>query len=393
VESGRRRPVRYQECPLFAQRGGLMRIVHILAPAPVGGAEQVVSDLTRVLATAGAEVHLIPVLDEGTEDHPFLHGLSEDIHVHPIYLSPRAYLGERRELVRCFRAVNPQVAHTHGYRANVVGAAAARAAEIPVVSTVHGFTGSGWKIRVFQALERWSLRRADAVVAVSKPLAHQTGSMGVRPDRVHTIPNGRWPPSDILSPEHARRLLKAPPQSFHVGWIGRMSWEKAPDIMLDTIEVLRGRGAVPDLHVTLIGEGRDHGPLKARSEALGLSDRVSWPGWIPNAIRLLRGFDAVVLSSRSEGTPIVALEAMTVGVPLVATQVGGVPDLTGSEGALLVPPENPDALASAIEELRRESVATQGRVAAALARIRRDYSPERWAQAHLKVYRTVVSRR
>jgi glycosyltransferase involved in cell wall biosynthesis len=366
------------------------RVLHVLAPAPVGGAEQVVIDLGRALLDLGIDARVAAVLDRGWEDHPFLRQVPPGLQVYPLFVPHRAYHRERAGLLELLARVRPAVVHTHGYRSNVIGAAAARSMALPVVATVHGFTGRGWKIRTFQLLERWSLRRASAVVAVSRPLADQVRTMGVPAPRIHLIPNARVAPSDLLSPHEARNALRVDAERFHVGWIGRMTREKAPDIMLHAIEVVHHRGSIPNLHVTFIGDGRQRAVLQARSRQSDLESQVSWAGEVPNASRLLRGFDLIVLSSRSEGTPIIALEAMTVGVPMVATAVGGVPELTGPDGAYLVPPQDPQAIADAIERVYGRPHEAEQLASRSQARVREHASPERWARNHVAVYRSVA---
>ncbi len=368
-----------------------MRIVHVIAPAPVGGAEQVVRDLTRALALAGVDTHVIAVLDQGTEDHPFLRNADPEVSIHPLPLPARAYASERRAIGKVLAQVQPTVVHTHGYRSNVIAASAARGSGLPVVSTAHGFTGSGWKIRAYQAAERWSFRRAHAVVAVSSPIAAQLGEMGVRPGSTWTIPNTRHPPEGVLPRELARESLKVPKDAFHVGWIGRMSREKAPDVMLEAISLVQDRGVLPHLHVSMLGDGPMMQPLRERTDRLGLAERVRWHGRVPDASRLMKGFDVLVLSSRSEGTPIVALEAMLLRTPLVATDVGGVGELVGPDGALLKPPSNPLAIARAIEDVQASPEAAARRAESAFLRAHADYSPAQWAAQHLEVYRTVTA--
>src|SRR5690606_24627963 len=106
--------------------------------------------------------------------------------------------------------------------------------------------------------------------------------------------------------------------------------------------------AMPSVSGMLIGTGRMRDDLMQRTRMLGLVDNIMWPGAIEGAGRLLRAFDVVVLSSRTEGTPMVLLEAMAAGVPVIATRVGGIPDVVSEHEAALVQPESPDALASAL---------------------------------------------
>jgi glycosyltransferase involved in cell wall biosynthesis len=370
-----------------------MRVAHVIAPAMMGGAEQVTVDLTSALAKQGIQVYLIPILSLEDVDHPFLERAPEGVALRALRVKHRQYLHERSSFQRLARDLRISVVHTHGYRADVVDGGAARGAGVATVSTAHGFTGGGVRNRIYQWLQMRSFARCDAVVAVSRPLARQLEAGGISQDRLHTIPNARLAPSQVYDPQEARSKLDLVEEGFHVGWIGRMSPEKGPDVMLSAIELVLARGTIPDLQATFIGDGRLRAELESRAKRRGLSDRIHWLGRVPEAARFLQAFDLICLSSRSEGTPIVALEAMTVGVPLIATKVGGVADLTGRDAALLIPPDDPQALANAIEAVQRDREAAMGRVATGLARVRKEASTDDWAKAHLEIYRKVLSSR
>ena len=367
-----------------------MRVAHVMAPARYGGAEQVVLDLTAALAEGGAQVHLIAIFDEGVSQHPFLEREQRGLRVHPIVLPPRRYRRERREVLQRVRSVDAQVVHTHGYRSDVVAGVGAWRAGFSTVSTVHGFTGGGLRNRTYEWLQRRALRRFDAVVAVSRPMAHGLREDGVDSSRLHVIPNARSPVSELLGSDEARSRLGVPPDAFHVGWIGRMSREKGPDVMLAALHELERRSTVPDFRASFVGAGREGDALREQASQGALAGRVRWTGEIPGAARLLSAFDVVALSSRTEGTPVVAIEALSAGIPLVATRVGGVSDLTGSESALLVPPEDPVALAAALEDVYRNPDAARARVRAGRSRMKEVASVKAWAERYMEVYREVA---
>lgn len=374
-----------------------MRVLHLMTPAPVGGAERVVLDLTRILARRGIDVHIgavIPVGAGGSDqgpDHPFLRHVHPSVPCHPIALPPRAYLAEWRAVRRLIRELSPTVVHTHGYRADVVAGSAARRAGVPVVTTVHGFTGGGGRNRLYEWLQRRSFRRFHGVVAVSRPLMLELKDGGVPSACLQHIPNARPLPRALPSPEAAREAAGVGPAAFHLGWVGRMSREKGPDVMLEAVRRL-SEGGGEGLHVTFIGDGPERPELEAQTREWGLEGRVRWLGSVPDATALMPGMDALALSSRTEGTPIVALEAMGLGVPLVATRVGGVPDLTGDDAAILVPPEDPTALAQALQALRNDPSLRRRLAERAQRRVQEVASPERWAERYLEIYAQVRER-
>jgi glycosyltransferase involved in cell wall biosynthesis len=256
---------------------------------------------------------------------------------------------------------------------------------IPTVTTVHGFTGGGWKNRLYERLQRRAYRKFDAVVAVSRPLAEQLIGDDVPPQRLHCVPNA-WPetapPLDRLA---ARRALDLREDGFLIGWVGRLSHEKGPDLLLDALVHLTD---LP-VNVSVMGSGREQRSLAARARRLGVARLVHWHGAVPDAARYFAAFDVFALSSRTEGTPIVLFEAMAAGVPIVATQVGGVPDVVLPVEAALVAPDDPFALAVAIRAAYCNPTAARERAERARTRLRRDFAMPPWLERYAAIYRLV----
>jgi glycosyltransferase involved in cell wall biosynthesis len=378
------------DAPPSAESGAeLPPLLHVLAPAPFGGLERVVHALAAGQARRGMDVHVAALVDRGGEGHPFTAGLrAEGVPVHEIALPPRAYRAERAAVRALCRATGARVVHTHGYRPDVLDASAARALGLATVTTVHGFTGGGWKNRLYERLQRRAYRRFDAVVAVSRALAEALAAAGVPRAILHALPNA-WSPAGAppLDREAAREALGVPPGAFHLGWVGRVSREKGLDVLLEALPAL---AAVP-AHLSVLGDGPERGRLEARAAALGVADRVRWYGAVPGAARWLRGLDAFVLSSRTEGTPVALLEAMDAGVPVAAAAVGGVPDVVTPAEALLVPPESPAALAAALLAIHAAPAAAAARAARAGERLRVRHGVEPWLDAYALIYRHVLS--
>lgn len=331
------------------------RVLHVLAPGQEGGLERVVSMLAAGQRHRGVHVAAVLAPDEAV-GHPFLARLDElEIAFTPLVVGARSYMREYQSLGMLVNRLRPGVVHTHGYRADVIAGAVARAYRIPTVSTVHGFTGGGIKIRLWERVQCFALRHADAVIAVSRPLVDRLVRAGVPRTRIHCVPNGFAPPERILARSDARRKLGIRADAIVVAWVGRLSWEKGADVMLRAIAQCD-----PSWQLSIIGDGPERDRLRAQAATLGITNRVTWHGLVPNAGSLLAAFDAFVLSSRTEGTPIALFEAMHARIPVVATRVGGVPDVLAPEHGLLVPPEDPQMIAQGLEEIaRRPSAATQ----------------------------------
>jgi len=365
-----------------------MVILQIVAPAEFGGLERVVQGLARGLRRRGHDMHVAAVFDGARQQHPFLGALrASDVAVYPIELPRRAYLRERRATAALCRRLQPDVVHTHGYRPDVVDATAARRCGVPVVTTAHGFTAGGWKNRLYEAVQRRALRRFDLVVAVSRPLARLLARTGVRADRIEVLPNAWDGGTAVEARAAARRALGVPENCFHIGWVGRLTPEKGADVLVDALAHLTD---IPML-ASFVGDGPERARLEARGRALGLENRIVWRGVLPEAARFFRAFDVFVLSSRSEGTPIVIFEAIAAEVPIVATPVGGVPDVVSEAEALLTPPADPAALGGAIRGVFVNPGRARLRIEAASARLTREFSLEPWLERYEAVYRHVIS--
>lgn len=363
-----------------------MLVLHVVAPGEVGGLERVVQALAQGQAHAGHDVHAGVVLEQGNADHPLLDSLAAGgVSTHPIVAPGRGYWRERATMLELCRRLRPGVVHTHGCRPDIVDAGAARRLGIPTVTTVHGFTGGGWKNRLYERLQRRAYRKFDAVVAVSRPLVEQLLRDDVPPQRIHCVPNAWQETAPPLDRPAARRALGLREDGFLLGWVGRLSDEKGPDLLLDALVHLTD---LP-VSVSVMGNGREQRSLAARARRLGVERLVRWHGTVPDAGRHFAAFDVFVLSSRTEGTPIVLFEAMAAGVPIVATRVGGVPDVVSPVEAALVAPDDPFALAVAIRAAYCDPAAGRERAERAGARLRRDFTTPPWLERYAAIYRFV----
>jgi glycosyltransferase involved in cell wall biosynthesis len=366
-----------------------VRILHVVAPAAFGGLERVVQLLVTGQAGSGHEVHVACVSPDVESVAPFVAPLTAaGIHTHPIIVGARAYARERaaiRELCR----LAPDVVHTHGYRPDVLDASVPRHQDIPIVTTAHGFTGGPWRNRMYEYLQRRAFRRFDAVVAVARPLGERLARSGVPRSRLHVVPNAWRRSAPAYERAAARQALGLPAEGFIVGWVGRLSGEKGADVLIDSLPHLK---AVP-LTVSMIGGGPDRQSLHARAAQLAVADQIRWHDAVPAAERLYAAFDVFVLSSRTEGTPVVLFEAMAAGVPIVTTAVGGVPDVVSRDEAVLVSSEDPRALADAIRDVYTHTAAAARRARAARTRLERDYSVGPWLERYTNIYRLVARRR
>jgi len=363
-----------------------MRIAQIFAPGPFGGLEQVVTQLSVGLTRRGHEVLALVIVEDGQGALPTLLDdlAGGGVRVELVRAPHRAYLKERRIARELLADFTPGVAHTHGYHADVLLRSVAQGLSIPTLATAHGFTGGGRKNRLFEWLQRRSHARMDGSVAVSSPVAERLAKAGVDRSRLRVIRNAWAAPGAFLAREEARNRLGIPPSATVVGWVGRITPEKGPDVAVEALAL-----AHQDVTLSVLGAGRLERGLRDRARQLGIESRLRWHGVIPDAWKYFRAFDAWCLSSHTEGTPLTLLEAMAAEVPVIATRVGGVPDVVNEDQAFLVPPSDPRALASAMNDAT--SLDQAARVKAASRRLQAEFGLEQWLEEYEKLYRDLIS--
>lgn len=369
---------------------GPISVAHVLAPAPYGGLETVVVTLSRAQAELGARVTVVLVVtpeDHDETGHPVARALGDaNVDVETWVLPVRAYREERRRVAGLLRRKSVDVLHTHGYRPDVADAGVARKHGVVTVSTMHGRIGGSWKGRIYEWVQVRALRRFDAVIAVSEKLSGELGRDGIAEERLHLIRNAWAPRRRPLERESARRELGLPEQGPVIGWLGRMGQEKAPDVFLRAA----AKVGDPTVVFSVVGDGPLRGACEALAEEAGMEDRVRFHGAVPDAGSLLKAYDAFVLSSWTEGTPMALLEAMHARVPVIATRVGGVPDVVGDSEAILCEAGDAAGIADAIDRIFAEPEAALDRAGAAKERLDRDFAVEPWARRHLELYRSLI---
>lgn len=301
--------------------------------------------------------------------------------------------------VRCLRLLTEQLAdggydvvHTHSAKAGALGRLAAeRAGTARVVHTFHGFPFHEFQSRARRAayvgIERYLGKRTDVFLAVGGAVAAEAVRKGIAaPERIRVInPAIDWPsaPASPAARAAARHRLGVPVGCKVVGTVGRVDYQKAPESLVDAIAAL-GR---PDVYAVWIGDGPLRHQMEQRAQRRGLQGRFVCVGHQDDVPALLPGLDVFVMASRYEGLPCAVAEAMTAGLPVVATAVNAVPDVVlPGETGLLVSPERPLQLAVAVQYMLDEP-AEAARMAAAGHRLIADrFTPESLAAVLAAAY-------
>lgn len=280
----------------------------------------------------------------------------------------------------------------HGYKANVLGRIAARRNRIPCVAVSRGWTGEDRKVKAYEWLDRRHLRFMDRVVCVSEGQAEKVRRWcGVPEKRLRVIRNSaRLSAFERRDPAARWKLMElyaAPPERIVLA-AGRLSPEKGFHVLVEAA------AQVPEARFVLFGEGSLRPELERRVSELGLADRFVMPGFRTDLDSLIAAADVVVLPSFTEGLPNVALEASAAGVPVVATAVGGTPEvIADGETGFLVPPGQPAAIAAKLNQLVNDSVLRSRFGAAGKQRMIDRFTFDAQADAYMQLFAELLPQR
>jgi glycosyltransferase involved in cell wall biosynthesis len=368
-----------------------MRVVQLMASPFVGGPERQVLGLAESLP-AGCRTTFLSFAERGLA-RPFLaEARARGFEAVELRENAPHCFRAAREVQGHLKSVGADVLCCNGYKPDVIGWLAARRAGVPVVSISHGWTGATWKVRLNEAIDRLVLRRMDYTVCVSEAQAVKVRRAGVDPRRVRVIRNAIHTDAfDEPDPSYRRMLdgffAVRPKRIVAAG--GRLSPEKGFDVLIRAAaEVARRDGGVG---FVLFGDGPLREALVRQAAGQGLKGRFVFAGFRTDLQRFLPWCDLVVLSSHTEGLPVVVLETMAAGVPVVATAVGGTPEVIadGLHG-YLVPPGDAAALAGRIldaleSEEKRRALGARGR-----ERVRDEFTFAAQAEQYNRLFMSLI---
>ena len=241
------------------------------------------------------------------------------------------------------------IIQTHGYKEHVLGFFLKRIRKKPWIGFAHGYTNENIKIGFYNKLDRLSLRASDVVVTVSNPLKNFLQIRVFQRQRfeLFIMQSTKMNLNQICQPEEVRNRYSIKDGDKLVGVIGRLSPEKGQAVFLHAFKKVVEK--VPFAKAIIIGDGQEKERLMNFCSDNGLRDKVIFSGYQNNIANFYQIMDLLVLPSFSEGLPNVILEAMAFKIPVIATSVGGVPEvITDGLNGLLVPPGNSDLMAEKI---------------------------------------------
>lgn len=302
-----------------------------------------------------------------------------------------------RALARVVAERAPDIITTHQVKSHFLMKISRLWQRYPWVAFNHGYTATDLKVRLYNQLDRWSLPRADKVITVCQAFAQDlVENKGVSADRILVQHNSIQPEPPVSSEEVAalRSELGVTDREQIVLAVGRLSKEKAHRDLVEAFKRLSENS--PELSVKLViaGDGPERGTLEALAVALGISERVVFAGHVSNIQHYYAIANVLANASHSEGSPYVLLEAMAAGVPVVATSVGGVPEIVvNEESALLVPARRPELFEKALHRVLSDEELAKTLRANAAARVANDFSVKSHARSLIHIYEDLLSTR
>ena len=294
-----------------------------------------------------------------------------------------------RQLIR---SLAPDIIQTHHVKSHFLIARSGLNRSYPWIAFHHGYTATNLKQRLYNQFDRWSLRHPDHLVTVCGPFKNQLTAFGIPSERISILHNTleASPAPDSAAMNAARSLVPTGAPILLI--VGRLSQEKGHLDLIAALALLHSQYPQLPWHALFIGEGPARASLTAAMAHAALDARISLPGHQDDVKPFYGLADLFVMPSHSEGSPNALLEAMMARVPIVATHVGGIPEIvTNGETALLVPPSDPVALAAALAQLLANPALAQRLADAAQRQALDHHQPSAYrrqlAKIHLQVLR------
>jgi glycosyltransferase involved in cell wall biosynthesis len=384
-----------------------IRVLRVIARLNMGGPAIHVANLAAGLETRGYHTTLVAgSLARGEDSMAFL---AERLGVAVVSVEELqrevSLLHDARSVLRIaelIRSERPHILHTHTAKAGAIARAAsllAGGARPPVVlHTFHGHVLKGYfdagRTAFFRHVERTLARASDVLVAVSPEVRDELVELGVAPYDKFVVIRLGIPLEERLGDPTAnsdyRRLYGIPEDAFVVGWVGRMTEVKDTGAVLEIVRATRDRGV--EAVLCMVGDGPDRERLEQLAHELGIARSCYFVGYQSDVAGYYRLFDAFVLPSVNEGTPVSAIESLASGTAVVANRVGGVPDVVrdGVDG-FLVEPGDIDAAAARLAELAADPALRTRLGASGRTRALERYSVARLVDDVDRLYRSLLA--
>jgi glycosyltransferase involved in cell wall biosynthesis len=378
-----------------------IKIAYILTPVTFGGAERVSLNFLKSVDRTKFDVNPILFLRPYEPEPYFLIELKKLGFRHVAFPIARKETGDFLRPIRCFSQLYSvlkngcfDVVHTHGYQADLLGVSCCRLLGLPHLTTLHGFISTDKKLTFYNKISCMAFKLSTRMLCVSENLKKVLIAAGVSEKIIQVMPNAvpsDWGREIIQSKRKAvRKQLQVKEENFVIGYSGRLSLEKGLKYLILAFEELVQRNA--ELRLWIVGEGPQRTELEDLCCERNIVKYVTFTGFQENVIDFMAGMDVFVLPSLTEGTPMALLEAMSVGQPIIASEVGEVPRIIStSENGLLVSPGDTWQLSHAIHTVLDDASFAKRLSDNARQTVEKKYSIGAWVKKIEQIYLEVFN--
>lgn len=368
---------------------GKIKVLHIIAFRAIGGAERALLMLSSKIDQEKFDLVLGIFVSQRKNTGPLWKEAEKlDLPLEPIRIKNPYGLLQILDIFRIIRKHHPDIIHTHGYKTNLLGFLFAKLFGIPIVATLHGWLYSNiTRTKLITRASFMFMKHFDRVIAVSEQIRAGLERLKIPSRKIVIIKNVPFSSGNECSikPRGLRQKLGLPPNSKLIGFVGRLEPVKGCALFIQAISQLAGSHS--DYHFVIVGEGPERESLERQARGLDLEKQIYFCGFCDDITAIFKSLDLYVLPSLGEGIPLALLEAMAHGVPVIATSVGGVPEVIEDRiNGILVPPNNPSLLAESIVESLSNQDETARRVLAAKKTIDKRHNVQKWAQSIQEIY-------
>lgn len=369
----------------------MQKVLHIRSSSGFYGAESVLITLLDQLSKYGYETHLAVIENYINQNRDLIkNAIQRNINIVEIPCSRRFDFNSIKKLLEFARKNNIQCVHTHDYKSHLYGLLVAKRLKLPCIATLHGWACNTTSLRIYQVIERILLKYFDSVVTVSSKMEEhlRSGLLTIR--NTYTIPNGVN--TELFHPGSyydCKKTYKWSASDFVFCIIARLTEEKGHRVLLNAFKIVHSMRS--NTRLLIVGDGPERTSLKEMVSNLGLDGIVCFAGTLSNINEILRCIDCYISSSKTEGMPMILLEAMASGTPIIATKVGAVDIMLSNNTGILVEPNNINELAHAMRYVTKNINEINKMAEQARQKCIEQFSAKKQADAYRKLYSNICT--
>lgn len=362
------------------------------APTSIAGAEKVALTIANYIDKERYKIFFGVFVSSKRPENAFVEELISRKLPHKIIWMNKTFdLSNLSTLRQVVKGQKIDLIHSHGYRANFAALIVGKTMDIPIISTVHGYTRVDRKVAFYERLDRLVLRFFDRVICVSDELAEWLCKLTLNKRTVHILPNtiDLKSLSDGKSSNDLRFYHKRDQENCVIGFLGRLSSEKGVFVLLRAAKLVLMKN--PNVKFLIAGDGPMEEQLMRGIAELGIQEKFKLVGYVKDVYGFFQEIDALALPSLREGIPIAMLEAMFFWVPIITTGVGGMREVLNERSAIFVFPNNAEDLADKIISFSFDKEKYGSMVSTARARFDNNYHPSMWIGHLEKIYASTLN--